>query len=234
MMKNFAVALTILFLSAFLVPGGSSVAFAQENGTFSGRILDVAQQPVAGAAVFVYTSANIRRAADYISPATAGDGVFQVTLPAGHYWVVARARKGEQQYGPLLTGDRHSGAPMEIDVKAGQAGQEDFVVADLKETSRLAVKLDTSFLQIEGTLRSKDGKPLANGYAFARRDKAGKGIPEYVSAWSDENGKYTLFLPPGTYWLGLAYQFPPPAEIVPAQKMTIDKPAKNINIVYQE
>ena len=233
-MKTTSIVLTVLVLSALLVLGGRGAVLAQENGAFSGRVVDVAQQPVAGAAVFVYGSTNIRRAADYISPATDSGGGFQLTLPAGHYWAVARVRQGEQKYGPLLPGDRHSGAPLEIDIKAGKTLQEDFVVADLKETSRLAVKLDTSFLQIEGTLLTKEGKPLANGYAFARRDAAGRGIPEYISAWSDASGGYTLFLPPGTYWLGLARKFPPGPESVAGQKVVIDKAGKNINIVIQQ
>ncbi|MHB8810270.1 MAG: carboxypeptidase-like regulatory domain-containing protein [Desulfobulbaceae bacterium] len=210
-------------------------AAAQGNGVFAGRVVDVVQQPVAGAAVFVYNSSNIRRPADYISPPSDSAGGFQLTLPAGHYWAVARKRQGEEKYGPLLPGDRHSGAPLEVDITAGDTLEEEFVVADLKETSQLAVKLDTSFLHIEGKLLTKEGAPVAGGYAFARRDQKGKGIPDYVSAWTDGSGVYTLFLPPGTYWLGLAQTFPPgPTESVPWQKVTIDNPRKNINIVFRE
>lgn len=223
----------VLFLS-ILVLGLFGPAAGQENGVFAGRVVDVARHPVAGAAVFVYNSANIRRPADYISPPSDTAGGFQLTLPAGHYWVVARKRQGEEKYGPLLPGDRHSGAPLEIDITAGDTLEEEFVVADLKETSQLAVKLDTSFLHIAGRLLTKEGEPVANGYAFARRDPAGKGIPEYVSAWTDGSGGYTLFLPPGTYWLGLARIFPPGPETVPWQKETIDNPSKNINIVSHE
>lgn len=224
----------ILFLSAYLVLGLFGPAVAQENETFTGRVVDVSQQPVAGAAIFVYNSGNIRRPADYISAPSDTTGRFQLILPAGHYWAVARVRLGEEKYGPLLPGDRHSGAPLEIDITAGDTLEEEFVVADLKETSQLAVKLDTSFFHIEGRLLTKEGEPVANGYAFARLNPAGKGIPEYVSAWTDGSGVYTLFLPPGTYWLGLAQTFPPGPETVPWQKVTIDNPNKNINIVDQQ
>ena len=223
----------VLLWSCFLVLGLFGPATGQEGGVFSGRVVDVAQRPVAGAAVFVYSSSNIRRPADYISPPSDAAGGFQLTLPAGHYWAVARKRQGEEKYGPLLPGDRHSGAPLEIDIIAADTLQEEFVVADLKETSQLAVKLDTSFLQVEGKLLTKEGAPVENGYAFARLDAAGKGIPEYVSAWTDGSGGYTLFLPPGTYWLGFARTFPPGPESVPRQKVTIDNPSKNINIVVQ-
>ena len=223
--------LFMVFFLSVLLPVLSCPAAVQENGVFAGRVVDVAQQPVAGAAVFVYSSTNIRRPADYISPPSDRAGGFQLTLPAGHYWAVARKRQGEEKYGPLLPGDRHSGAPLEIDITAGDTLEEEFVVADLKETSQLAVKLDTSFLHIEGKLLTKGGEPVADGYAFARRDQNGKGIPEYISAWTDGSGGYTLFLPPGTYWLGFARTFPPGPETVPWQKETIDNPSKSINII---
>jgi len=221
----------MVFFLSVLLPVLSCPAAVQENGVFAGRVVDVAQQPVASAAVFVYSSTNIRRPADYISPPSDRAGGFQLTLPAGHYWAVARKRQGEEKYGPLLPGDRHSGAPLEIDITAGDTLEEEFVVADLKETSQLAVKLDTSFLHIEGKLLTKGGEPVADGYAFARRDQNGKGIPEYISAWTDGSGGYTLFLPPGTYWLGFARTFPPGPETVPWQKETIDNPSKSINII---
>jgi hypothetical protein len=232
-MKKHSNLITFLILIVIFVLAGGGSARGQDTGVLAGRVVDVSREPVAGASVFVYNSSNIRRPADYISPATDDAGVFRIALPAGHYWVMARARQGEEKYGPLLPGDRHSGAPLATDIASGETVEEEFIVADLRETSQLVVKLDTSFPRIEGILLTKEGEPLANAYAFARRDAAGRGIPEYVSAWTDDSGRYTLFLPAGTYWLGLAQMFPPGSETVPWQKVVIDKPAKNINIVMQ-
>ena len=219
-------------LVAFTLAGAGS-AMGQETGVLAGRVVDVLGKPVAGASIFVYTSSNIRRPADYISAATDAAGAFRIILPPGQYWAVARVRKGAELYGPLLPGDRHSGPPLETEVRSGETVEEEFIVADLRETSQLEVKLDTSFLQIGGVLLAKEGTPLANGYAFARREATGRGIPEYVSAWTDDSGRYTLFLPAGTYWLGLARTFPPGPETVPWQKVVIDKQAENINIVFR-
>lgn len=229
-MKSIHSLITVLLLGTFLLPFWSRPVLSQENGIFAGRVVDVSQQPVAGAGIFVYNTSNVRRAADYIA-SSSGNGEFRLTLPAGHYWAVARVRHGGEQYGPLLPGDRHSGGAMEIDITAAQTLEEEFVVADLKETSQLEVKLDTSFLQVGGKLLTKEGAPLAAAYAFARLKETARGIPEYVSAWTDESGQYTLFLPPGTYWLGLAQKFPPGPESVPWQKVTVDNPRKDINIV---
>jgi hypothetical protein len=232
-MRKYSALIAPLLLSVVLALAGGGPVSGQETGVLAGRILDVSRNPVAGASVFVYGSGNVRRPADFISPATDSSGAFRVALPVGHYWVVARARHGMEKYGPLLPGDRHSGAPLETDIMSGETAEEEFIVADLRETSQLDVKLDTSFLQVEGTLLSKEGEPVENAYAFARHEATGSGIPEYVSAWSDASGRYTLFLPAGTYWLGLARTFPPGPEAVPRQEVVIDKPAENINIVIQ-
>ena len=229
--------LPLLVLALFSLLADGRTARAQENGIFSGRVVDVAQLAVPGASVYVYNSSNTRRPADYISPPSDGGGAFQLSLPAGHYWAVARQRQGlrpgQEQYGPLLPGDRHSGAPLEIDITTGATVQEEFVVADLKETSQLAVKVDTSFFRIAGKLLRKTGEPVADAYAYARLEPSRQGIPEYVSAWSDSSGSYTLFLPAGAYWLGLARSFPPGPESVPRQKVIVDKADDNINIVIE-
>jgi hypothetical protein len=199
----------------------------------SGRVVDVGRNPVAGASIFVYNTGNIRRPADYISPPTDSAGAFRISLPPGRYWAVARVRKGEEKYGPLLPGDRHSGAPLETEIRVGETVEEEFVVADLRETSQLEVKRDITFHRIEGVLQSKEGKPLPDVYAFARREATGRGVPEFVSAWTDADGGYVLFLPPGTYWLGIASTFPPDQEAIPWRKVVVDNPGKNINIVFE-
>ena len=73
-----------------------------------------------------------------------------------------------------------------------------------------------------------------NAYAFANRNEAMKKIPDYVSAWSDKSGGYTLYLPPGTYYLGLAEVFPPGAKQVHFTKVIVDSDTNNINNVIDE
>jgi hypothetical protein len=232
-LKTSTLLFALLGFIAFFTLAGGGAAEGQETGVLAGRVVDVGRKPVAGASIFVYTSSNIRRPADYISATTDGAGAFRIILPPGQYWAVARVRKGAELYGPLLPGDKHSGPPLETEVRSGETVEEEFIVADLRETSQLEVKLDTSFLRIGGVLLAEEGTPLVNAYAFARREATGSGIPEYVSAWTDGSGRYTLFLPAGTYWLGLARTFPPGPETVPWQKVVIDKPVENINIVFQ-
>lgn len=225
--------LNSLFLACFLLLFSHGAA-AEENGILTGLVMDVSGNPVAGVEAYVYDDTNIRRPADYISPPTDKSGEFRITLPPGRYWVVARLRQGGQRFGPLLSGDKHSGAPLEIDVMPGEQADEEFVVADLEETSLLTVKFDTSFIKVEGNLQTKEGQPVENRYAFANRQAAAKKIPDYVGAWTDRSGKFTLFLPEGTYYFGMARVFPPGSETVPNQKISIDSNTKNINIVIEK
>lgn len=228
----------IVVLALVLVFYPAAFGFTQyagtENGVLSGKVTDVSGKPVADAEVYVYNTSNTRRPADFISAPTGSSGLYQVAVPPGTYWVVARLRKGEEKFGPLLPGDKHSGAPLEIEIRAGDNWEEDFIVSDLEETSKLAVKFDTSFVKIKGQLLTENGEPIADAYAFANRTEAPKRIPDYVSAWTGSDGWYTLFLPPGTYYFGLATEFPPGKETVPFQEVEIDKSDKNINIIIDE
>ena len=210
-------------------------AAGMENGIFSGRVLDVSGNPVAGAKVYVYADSNVRQPADYISPPSDRAGEFRLTLPPGRYWIVARVRQGEERFGPLLPGDRPSGAPLVIDLLPGEHLEEEFTVADLRETSKLTVKFDTSFIRVQGTLVNGSGRPLEQAYAYANRQQGFREIPDYVSAWADSNGRVTLFLPPGTYYFGLAEEFPPrPVQSGRQQQVVIDKGAETVDIVLEK
>jgi len=226
--------LVIPGLGLLLLLAGHSSAAAMENAIFSGRVVDVEQEPVAGVEIFVYDTDNTRRPADFISPPTDTSGEFHILLPPGEYFTVARLRHGQQRFGPLLPGDKHSGAPLEIELAAGETIEEEFVVADLEETSLLAVKVDTSFIRVEGILQTAEGEPVANAYAVASSQETLRRIPDYVSAWTDSSGRYVLFLPEGTYFLGGAHTFPPGEEIIGLEKVSIDSSTKNINIVTEK
>ena len=233
-MKKCKNCISFLCMVIVFVLAGHALVSGTENGTFSGRVIDVSQNPVARVEVFVYNTANTRRPADYIAAPTNENGEFRVTLPPGTYWTVARLRHSEQRYGPLLPGDKHSGAPLEIEIDPGDNAEEEFVVADLEETSQLVVKVDTSFIKIEGLLLTKKDLPVENAYAIVSRNPMMKKIPDYVSPWSDKSGKYTLFLSPGTYYFGLAKEFPPALKSIKLKKVIVDSKTKNINIVIEE
>ncbi len=206
-MKRTLFPLGIMFAMAalILVPGasGTSTYFV-----LKGRILDAGGKPVEGGEVFVYDSIKTRRPADFISPKTERDGLYRIEIPAGTYWVVARVRNGAK-YGPLAWGGKHSGEAVEVEAAPGGELPLDFTVTDVREMARDQHKEGEGYRRVAGRLLDREGKPVRGGYAFARRDRNGSQFPDFISPWSDEEGGYTLFLPPGKYCLGGSIAYPP-------------------------
>jgi len=210
---------------------GEDFAIAFETGLFSGQVVDVGKLPVQGAEIFIYTTTNVRGPADYISAPTDKDGSFRISLPPGVYWAVARARQGEAEVGPLMPNDRHSGEPLEIEITTGETLQENFTVMNLKESAQLIQKIDAAYAKIQGRILAKDGQPIKNAYAYAFQEGATTEIPTFLSTWTDSSGTYTLFLPPGTYYLGMATEFPPTTNVKKNTKMLIKKDMIGVDLI---
>jgi hypothetical protein len=107
--KNLLALLTLSFL-LYILCFSASTSRAEERALLKGTVFDIKAVPVEGAEIFIYDSTDVRRPADFISAGTGKDGSFQMDLPAGIYWAVARIRSGDQ-FGPLMPGDKHSGDP---------------------------------------------------------------------------------------------------------------------------
>lgn len=195
-----------LAIAAFMV----SPASAEPTFTLRGTITDLAAAPVASAEVYLYRTANTRRPADFISAKTTADGVYRLAVPAASYWGVARIKQGER-FGPMQLGQRHSGDPVQIVVGDEPVTTVDFTVADLKEMAQKRQKVNSDVTAASGTIVGSDGKPAANACAYARITRLQETLPEYVSAWTGTDGRFILFLPPGTYFWGASREFPPPA-----------------------
>lgn len=184
-------------------------AAALETFVLTGRIMDIDSKPVAGAELFVYDSAVTRRPADFISARSGQDGRYSLTLPRQKFWAVARVRSGDK-FGPLLPDDRHSGEALLIETDDAVTLRQDFTVVNIREAVRQKQKVRSDYQYITGRILDQNGKPASNSYVFALAAQIVNGIPEYISAWSDDSGKYTLYLPPGRYFLGASTIFPPP------------------------
>jgi hypothetical protein len=181
---------------------------AAGNFTISGKISSISGEPIAGAEVYLYSSANIRKPADFISPKTDSTGVYRMVVPKTVYRAVARVKKGER-YGPLMPGDRHSGEPVKIVPDEEAELTVDFMVADMQELAQRREKDREELAVISGSVTSA-GKSIAGVYVYARTERAASGLPGYFSGWTGADGHYSLKLPPGRYFLGMATEFPPP------------------------
>lgn len=195
----------ILILLACLVLTGT--ASGSERAVLTGRVLDTKGVPVSGAEVYVYTSDDIRRPADYISPKTTSDGTYRLVLPPGTYYLVARWRRSGG-YGPLMPGDRHSGEPLELEVLPGERIAQDFIVMDAREAVKKGKDDLQDVVHLKGCVHDRKGNPVRGIFLFATRNKRPEEIPPHVSRWVDRDGCYSLFLPPGEYRVGYSRVFP--------------------------
>lgn len=223
----------ILFLTAssYCALLGPSPACAEDKTVFRGMVTDVGGRAVEGAMVFMYSSPDVKRSADFISPRTGKDGLFHIVLTPGRYWVVARVKKGEE-FGPLLPGDRHSGDPREVEIAAGRESEATFVVADIKDIIREGRKGRTGPLRVSGRVLDKDGAPVRDVYVIANKKDRITGMPDYISAWVDSAGRYTLVLPRGRYYLGSAKEFPPGSDfVIDREATTLDAERSDLDIV---
>ena len=201
-------AVACIFLMLFFW-GGIIAATASQTGVLEGKITDITEKPVQGAEVYVFDSPDVKRPADFISNRTLQDGSFKVLLPPGNYWVVAIFRQTGGRFGPLASGDKHSGEPLALEVTPGLTRKMDFMVVDLREAARRHQKKSADLIRVSGRLVDEKGQPVAMAYAMANKMQQFGTLPEYISTWTDEQGEYTIYLEPGRYYLGAAIGFPP-------------------------
>ncbi|ADI85664.1 carboxypeptidase regulatory-like domain-containing protein [Geobacter sulfurreducens] len=187
------------------------LAGAADAAVLRGRVTDVDGKPMAGVKLFVYDSAHVRRPATFISPPSAGDGTTAVRVPPGTYWVVARL-KLDESYGPLMPGDKHSGEPAVMDLTADAEIEQDFTVADIRDLGRMRRPMVADFVKLAGRVLDGDGNPVANAFVFASATSDNSRMPDYISAWTGADGRYTLIVPAGhKQYVGSSRRFPPSA-----------------------
>jgi uncharacterized GH25 family protein len=197
-----------------------NIAWGADTFILRARVINLEGQPMPGAKIFLYGTPNTRKPADYITPITDDKGEVLIELPVGKYWGVARL-KSDGKYGPLMPGDKHSGEPQEL-----SASDKDttFVVADIREMAQKK-RADTSgVVRLKGRVVDGQGMPVANAYVYACRTQEHVEVPEFLSAWTDETGNYTLFVPQeGKYYLGASTNYPPGTHQAKLKEIVISK-----------
>jgi hypothetical protein len=194
---------TVIIAISFFM---SAVALG-ENRALQGVIKDESGKPVSGAELYLYDSLKTRRPADFISAKTGPDGRYFMNVPSGVYWGVARVRHGVQ-YGPLLSGDLHSGEPREIILTEANP-EHSFTVADIRETSRAKEKSRSDISRVNGTIRDQFGQPVSSATVYVWSDPFSERIADFISSWSEDDGEYSLYLLPGRYRVMATQTFPP-------------------------
>jgi len=202
---------SIFFATIFCltVLSATAVYCAEDTFALQGVVSTLSGEPVQNAELYVYSSANTRRPADFISSKSDRNGVYRLVLPRATYWGVARIKQGER-FGPLQPGDKHSGEPVKIEPDTEKSVALDFTVADMQELAQRREKGgdEQQLIEITGIITS-NGTAVAGAYVYARTGRISATLPEYFSSWTDSIGTYRLKLPPGNYLLGCDKVFPP-------------------------
>ena len=177
--------------------------------------------PLNGGYVNIYpdTISNLLGPSQFISTPTDENGDYQLEVPAGVYYVVARKRLSGPSTGPLSPGDYYSEHQRLVTrVETGKFVEIELPVVVMKAPmffkSRVVDKETET--GISGVLTDSTGKPVMGGFAMAYSDKEMKRLPDYASTLSDEQGRFTIFLPEGgRYYLAArihAWDMPSPGE----------------------
>jgi hypothetical protein len=201
-------------------------AAAADTVVLKAKVQDIEGKPVEGVRIFLYVGTNVRKPADFISPPSGQDGRVLTDLPPGKYLAVARLKR-DVFYGPLMPGDRHSGEPIEIEMEPGKETEASFVVADIREVGQKKRTNAADSVRLRGRVVDAQGNPVANAYVFAHRTKDVEYVPDYLSAWTDETGTYSLYIPStGKFFVGSSKQFPLPSKISVSREI-VPEPGKS-------
>lgn len=221
-----------LVLALWLVTAPPAVS-SEGNSTLSGRVIGVEGRAVEGALVFLYAAPDVRRSPEFTAGPTDRDGRYRVVVPPGRYLAVARVKMKESM-GPLMPGDKHSGEPREVEVGPGRDVTMDFVVLDLKEALKTKRKDREGPVRISGRILDEKGLPVRGAYAVAYRPGKTGGLPDYLSAWTDGEGRFTLVVPRGLYSLGTATTFPSGDDLVTYGTFTADRDRAGLDIIRKQ
>jgi hypothetical protein len=207
------------------IPGTIRVAsYIDGNGAtgISGRvIMREGGAGVADAYVNIYpdTVSNLLGPSQTMSSPTDQDGRYQVNLPPGTYFVVARKRVSGNPTGPLSPGDYYSEHQRVVtDVVAGKFSVVNLPIVLMNnpmffKRDMAAQATDTA---IRGRIVNKEGKPVFGAFAMAYNNADLKRLPDYASTLSDTDGRFMIYVPEGgNYYLSArmqVYDMPRPGE----------------------
>ncbi len=218
-----------LFIAFFLVAHATGTEQEKKTetktGSITGTVMIKDAGPLTGGQVMIYDAAagpppapfKYERTPDLAKDIDA-DGTFRIELPPGTYYISAIKRLSGERIGPPRTGDYvfrsldDQGNPKEYIVQAGSSIDIGLVsAAPLKPERLLSHAVTTS---IEGVVKGKGGKPVADAVVAAFVTPVMQGRPLFVSEKTGKDGKYILRVPPGTYFLRArnAFASGPPQE----------------------
>lgn len=221
--------IALVFMSD-IASAGSEISSGKEvkTGVVTGKIMIKGGGPLSWGQILFYDVSvgtppmpdKYYRTPD-ISKNLDGEGKFRVDIPAGKYYLGAVKRLSGDAFGVPQEGDYvyrsldDKGKLNEFDIKAGS-------ILDIGTISEVApVRAQdpakrTVTTAIEGVVSDTEGKPVEDAVVIAFVDLKGKSL--FLSDKTNKEGKYTLRLTEGTYYLRVRNRFtvgpPEPGQIV--------------------
>lgn len=204
--------LLITIISLLMLTNAAHAAMSEDLkarvGEVEGRLM-VDSKPIPYAVVSFFKIVNgaaprqgkVQRVPDMVST-TDNQGYFSVRLLAGTYYIGALARKRGAGLGPPKRDEARYFALNEQGdlrlVKVTARMTEN--VGTLTAATLLSPADFTSHITIRGTLYDEEARPMAGVFVIVK-ETMGQVRPSFISSASDSDGKYSLRLPPGGYYL---------------------------------
>jgi len=161
--------------------------------------------PLSGATIYIYTDLTSRlKGMGYaMAGPTDENGFFEVELPAGSYYIMARSRRDGGGTGPLRAGDfigYYPGNPVTVD--DGKIHSSSFSVLEVPEKADTMRESLFGQTALHGRLIDPSGHPVEGGRAVLYSDPRMLDRPLYVSAPTGPDGLFVISFPHGgTYYL---------------------------------
>lgn len=220
-MKKITIAVLCLTLAFILTApaSGAEKKKVKKSGIKGTILMKDTGEPVEKAYVYAYTGRPEHRAVqfgiigitDWLSHGSTEAGTYTLDLPPGEYYVLARKRANEMNYGPLSKGDwyDHKLVKKAILIRKGKYRVCDFEMITLHEPmffQGLTAAEKVTDTGVKGRLLDEKGKHIPGTFVIAYADDDMQRVPDYASAMTDDNGNYILYLPKGgRYWLAARF-----------------------------
>jgi hypothetical protein len=209
-----------LKISLVPLPDAPQIAAAGIEEGVSGFILHDGI-PLPGAVVYAYTdlSSNLKGMGYTVSSPSDAEGRYELPLPAGTYYLLARMRQGGgMAMGPLRSGDYIGYAPTNpVRVTSDRVALLSIPVLEVPEKIDLLSSSLFGQTSLRGRILDQAGQPVAGVRAVLYSDPQMFNRPGYVSQPTDEQGVFVLSFPHGgTYYLAARQQLggaPAPGEL---------------------
>lgn len=162
-------------------------------------------EPQAGAMIFVYTDlgSHLKGMGYAMGGPTDEGGLFEVALPPGTYYLLARLRQGAGRLGPLKAGDLIGYLPGNP-VRVAQGEVTRVALPLLEVPQKVDQAKDRLFgrTAIHGVIVDAGGNPVSGVRAVLYDNPQMLNRPLFVSRPSDPDGRFVLSFPHGgTYYL---------------------------------